>query len=514
MTMFKQYQRLRDSFLALSNEFSSTGAAFGGLYYDDYFVLPGTVDKMHYYLRCLDKFFEDRFPETWTSWKIFDNKDAFGRIYGDRKAYEPFLRLASTGFDALRMIGELAAEEQAPEGTHVKLTGDDSMESWLRLLIETARVSPTAVLQVRRNNHRWLDDTGKYVDLVPDFLQYDHAGMRLSEVPIRGILANDLFKSSAEAIRLWLESSSETEGLPVILPAGPTATTGAAEEETRTAVGEATPKEEDRYIFRWDGVVWHMRFEEEEGRFPRSSRPFETIAKLLAEPGRPIDALELVREGVDVKREAAAKEAQGSDNPQSGVADDAVSEEAVCVVANEIADLLKSILAISEEPDIDRIDTIEALTTNLIKDYDFLNKATRDKAKMVSGSPCPPSEAGGKVDQETERGVPNRIDELMAQLEEACTDRDIKKIKERAAELLRCYNPNQQRRPRPLGDPGLMDSARKTVERRIFRAKEAIGEKMTHFAQHLHEKVIGVRNEPKWVYTGGIYWKVDTSSKP
>lgn len=216
----QEYNRLRDSFQALRNEFSLTGAAKGELWYDEYRVLPWTLDEMPRYRRSLDEFFGAYFPQHWTSWHLFDDDLVFGRFYGKSEAYEQFSRLASTGLDALATIRELVGQERTPVQAHVVIPDCHPLDAWLKLVAETAHVCPTAVLRVRRINHQCQNSTGDWVDLIPDFLYYEDegSGRRTPAVPIRTILVNDLFRSSAEAIRLWLECLGEIDQLPVVLP--------------------------------------------------------------------------------------------------------------------------------------------------------------------------------------------------------------------------------------------------------------------------------------------------------
>ena len=54
---------------------------------------------------------------------------------------------------------------------------------------------------------------------------------------------------------------------------------------------------EPRYIFRRESDVWYMQFGDEHATFPHSVN-FEVYAKLLIEPGRQMDALELSSPGV------------------------------------------------------------------------------------------------------------------------------------------------------------------------------------------------------------------------
>jgi hypothetical protein len=252
VTVFLEYKRLRDSFRSLGNEFSTTGASYGGLHYDEYQVLPWTKAEMPRYRKCLDQFFEDYFPEDWNSWHFFESDLIFGRVYGNGKAYEPFVRLASAGFDALTRITELAEEGQTPDDTHVEIPSPHRLDAWLNLVFETAINSPTAVLQTRRIKHQCQDSMGEWVDLVPDFLYYENSGWRTPGVPIRTILVNDLFKSSAEAVRLWLGCPGETEGVPVFLPPESTVPTVREDGDIRTRV----EVDDERKTIRVDEVVY------------------------------------------------------------------------------------------------------------------------------------------------------------------------------------------------------------------------------------------------------------------
>jgi hypothetical protein len=226
---------------------------------------------------------------------------------------------------------------------------------------------------------------------------------------------------------------------------------------TRESTGEANMNGEDAsehpYIFQREIGTWHFRFEGEEAHFEHSDN-FISLARLLNEPGRRMNALELVSEGVDIEREKVATQFQrGDKNPPHGTPDDAVDPETIKNVTKCIEEFKAEILVAQQEYDIAKV---EELTEALREAQDYLDSSTRDTEK-----------------------------------------REI-------------------RRPRPLGEPGLMEPARKTVVARIERAKKIIADKksMPRFARHLEDKVIPVRFEPQWVYIGEIHWKVKEVPTP
>jgi hypothetical protein len=205
---------------------------------------------------------------------------------------------------------------------------------------------------------------------------------------------------------------------------------------------------EHRYIFRRENDVWYMRFEDEDDHAPHSEN-FIPVARLLNEPGRKMNAIELVSEGIDLKKKEASEQAYpGSKDPQIGIQDETVTEEVMDALKKCIETAKQRLELAQEEHDIEKVEELKA---ELAQYQNYLDSSTRDP------------EGRGK------------------------------------------------RRPRPLGDPGLMENARKAVDLRISRAKEYITKKnkMPRFAKYLDDKIIPVRFQPEWVYTEDIYWKVN-----
>lgn len=222
MTRFTNYQQARENLMALKDDFAATGKAFRGLYYDEYRPLPWTVTQMTRYRRDLEVEFARCHPGTWSEWCNFEGADEFGRFHGDQDAYEPFVRSATTAFRVLADCARLAASGAAPLDAVIELPEIDNFGGWLHLIVKTAEAMPTAFLAFENvttsypRNFLHLESAPRHT--APEYLHYDVNGRITPAPPIRVTLVNDLFRCSAEAIRLWLYTLSPNKERPVFLP--------------------------------------------------------------------------------------------------------------------------------------------------------------------------------------------------------------------------------------------------------------------------------------------------------
>jgi hypothetical protein len=298
---------------------------------------------------------------------------------------------------------------------------------------------------------------------------------------------------------------------PVSLPTLPE-----GDEGERTTTEEE--KTEGRYVLRRQGTAWSVYFEDEEAAFG-GRRKFVPIAKLLREPGREMDALELIREGVDVEREERAKQAQSEapDKPQAGGRDPALDSKATRAGMEEMERLMEEIQMVMREPGLDMLEKVEAMTGELIRGYRVLNQATRDQAVIEEKQSL--DDQGTEMEEETLSDLAEQIEDLLARILEARKRHDGKKVEELREELLErifrwieTWHDKEKmvrRRSRPLGTQDPEERARYTVDRSIQRAKKDIAEKMPHCGKYLRETIGQVADDAKWVYKGKILWKVE-----
>jgi hypothetical protein len=138
-------------------------------------------------------------------WDIFPDGQACGLLRGDGEGWEEFRRLAASG--------SLLLEAFKPEGeSKVSAPGH---HTWLSVVHDTAAAAATAILRLEYG--LW----GAAAETRPDELETlakETTGgeVRFPKHPQVQTLHHDLFVSSAEAIRLWLDpDSAVTVGVPL-----------------------------------------------------------------------------------------------------------------------------------------------------------------------------------------------------------------------------------------------------------------------------------------------------------
>ncbi len=139
----------------------------------------------------------------WEEWEYHPN--GFGGCYfGDADLLSRFRRLAKSGVLILSEIDrEVSRWPHIPSGYSLDLPSRASHEGWIDLLFETANLSTA---QLRFNDYRYWDLPSPKVldDLDESELWITKSdGIRFFQHPLFRTLHMDLFRSSAEAIRIW-----------------------------------------------------------------------------------------------------------------------------------------------------------------------------------------------------------------------------------------------------------------------------------------------------------------------
>jgi hypothetical protein len=149
----------------------------------------------------------------WQEWERFPHRDCRARFFGDEEGLSAFTTLAKRGFDLLLAVAGLEKLKRfrPPEGMEIQVPAEQGHLGWLWLVFQTARCYSTATLQAD-----------------PGF--WNHSGavdLAKASAPFVEELRGDLFASSAEAIRLWLDPSEAVcigpyvEDSPIYLPPPP-----------------------------------------------------------------------------------------------------------------------------------------------------------------------------------------------------------------------------------------------------------------------------------------------------
>jgi hypothetical protein len=136
--------------------------------------------------------------DEWEKWEVFPNHDGCSRFIGNLAALGEFERWADSAFLLLHAL---------PGGAgNITLPGNVGRHGWLQVLYETAGAFATPLL--RLGYRLWQcpkdADAAELERLAHNCWSTGSEGERYPRHPFVQTLAHDLFRSSAEAIRLWL----------------------------------------------------------------------------------------------------------------------------------------------------------------------------------------------------------------------------------------------------------------------------------------------------------------------
>ena len=521
----------RSALEALRDEFARAADRHPDLFFEK--VAIGSLDRSRWEPRSVCQAFieANRSQERQEEWHVWKDGQACGRFYGNLAGIEEFKRLA----ESLHLVlCEMVYQEH---GCYERCGFLECMER----MYEAAINYPTPLLRVKFRN--WGVDESIHDEKVPDDLAEqvspavdDRAPYSLH--PLSTYLVHNVFASTVAFIDAMLQPDKalltgpipshflssypnkvRPERPPITLPQD---SEGQAKEPKDEGATTKKKKIDGPYAMWREGNVWEIVFEEENHSFADSVN-FETLARLLKEPGREIGARELLGIVVDVEVEEKAKQARSElrYEPQLSAPAPDLSEEAIRSTTIRIKDLHKEIQVISDEPDIGRSEMIEDRMKELLQCVDYLDRGTRDNAEKERESSSETGEPDDMAGQETIRDVTTRMKKLIEQIHEARRNHDRERFVGLTKELVSCHESwlqakhakeeMERRRSRRRGNPETDDDAMKGLHERINRVKKAIAdtEKMLHLSEHLATKIIPVYDKPKWKYDADIYWKVE-----
>ena len=171
-------------------------------------------------------------PAALHKWSVYPDLSGCSLItwYGNKADFNEFKRLAATGGD---LLNELRSLDELPHGAKLLQRypkGGTEIKSsymyWLRYVHDTGISCPTTKLQVDLGN--WAkssDENQGPVDQISEVLTTIN-GNTFPAHPFVESLRYDVFKSSAEAIRIWLNPDAQEivqldrwdDDLPIVLP--------------------------------------------------------------------------------------------------------------------------------------------------------------------------------------------------------------------------------------------------------------------------------------------------------
>lgn len=138
----------------------------------------------------------------WQEWEVLSSRDCCVRFFGNEISLSSFTSMAKRGMELVWALDDLQKANGfvQPEGMVLQLPAERDHLGWLRLVFQTAQCYSTATLQADPGfwGHSGSVDVAKVRD------------------PLFEELRADLFSSSAEAIRLWLNPSEAVRVGPYV----------------------------------------------------------------------------------------------------------------------------------------------------------------------------------------------------------------------------------------------------------------------------------------------------------
>ena len=328
-------QAVPHSITGPSAEFARAADRHPDLFFEK--VAIGSPDRSRWEPRSVRQAFieANRSQESQEEWHVWKDGRASGRFYGSLAGIEEFKRLA----ESLHLV--LCEMVYREHGCYERCGFLECLER----MYETAFKYPTPLLRVKFRN--WGVDESIVDEKVLDDLAEQESPPADDRPPyplhpLCVCLVHNVFTSTVAFIDAIMEpdkalltgpipshfltniSQLWPPSPPISLPKGEGTeiqTPKGDEEEIQTPKGEGTPavrrEAEDCYLVQRQGTAWKVCFEEEDAPFS-GRKKLLPLARLLREPDRKIDAVELDREGIDVEREEKARQARSElpDKPQ------------------------------------------------------------------------------------------------------------------------------------------------------------------------------------------------------
>jgi hypothetical protein len=218
----RDYTKLRDALKEIQQEFENGARLLPNLYWEKFFMLRQPVSLRGWEgFIATNRFEDDTF---WEHWEC----DAFGcyHIFGEQPWFEHFRGLAESGFLILNEIKWLFGELPAiPHKCELYLPSVGGYAGWIDLLTDSA-IASTPFLRLKEEIWHYPDTYDGDLDDLQNSTWKEPAdgGDPFPMHPFCTSLHGNLFRSSVEAIRIWLQPDCVAnigdfdDNVPIFLP--------------------------------------------------------------------------------------------------------------------------------------------------------------------------------------------------------------------------------------------------------------------------------------------------------
>jgi hypothetical protein len=202
----REYTTLRSELEAVQEQFEQGARQFPNLYYES-IGAPKEPLSQESWSNFIAANEGDNSDSGWEAWEVDTNGILCIHYYGDQKWFEIYRRLAESGFLVLQGIEKCLTEfTSMPTNWKLDLPSFDGYAAWTYLVDSTAQISTPLLRQIGR---AWNLPDGYEGD--SDQLMYEtwetppEGGDRFPKHPFCVAILHNLFRSSVEVIREWLE---------------------------------------------------------------------------------------------------------------------------------------------------------------------------------------------------------------------------------------------------------------------------------------------------------------------
>jgi hypothetical protein len=199
-----------------------------------------------------------RIDGDWQEWSVAPGGMRCARFHGFEDGLTEYHRLAERGYKFLQDLRAwLDGCAEAPAGIVLNLPEETGPHGWTEAIYLTARCYATAMLSERSG---YWNVSGQGSGSEEDSWTTTEAGERYPDHPAYEELVHDVFHSSAEAIRLWLDPDQAVrigdylEPHRFVLPSSEPASPSGSVEDHVTAADTVRP------VFTKAGELWVGRY--------------------------------------------------------------------------------------------------------------------------------------------------------------------------------------------------------------------------------------------------------------
>lgn len=218
----RRYEALHSALAEIRTEFEHGARAFPELYYEGILAPKEPLSQQSWENFIAANESED--DNVWERWEVRSDGNFCFHYYGNGEWFEHFRRLAESGFLILREFEWLLGTPPSmPSGYKLLLPSYDGHAAWTHVVDASAQLSTPHLRSVGRVWNLPDDYDGDSDQLMYETWEEPaNGGDRFPKHPFCVALHQNLFRSSAEAIRIWLrpdsvvdigESYGEEEGL-------------------------------------------------------------------------------------------------------------------------------------------------------------------------------------------------------------------------------------------------------------------------------------------------------------